>query len=91
MSDLRREVELRGDDFVGDVGSETAFLHEASSLSLGGTRDHNYRRKMCLGASLKKQRDIGTEPVIGLAGLCGARRPTGTNHRMQDVFERAAL
>ncbi len=42
---------------------------------------------MGLGASLKKQRDIRTEPFVGLGRLGGSRGPTGANHRMQNCFK----
>lgn len=35
LRNFRREVELRGDDLIGDVGSETALVRHALALGLG--------------------------------------------------------
>ncbi len=89
LGNLRREVQLSGDDLVGDSFGELALLQEACVLGGGRTRHHDYRGEVFLRFRFIKQRNIDAEPAVCVSRIRRPGRPTGADRRMEDVLELA--
>ncbi len=88
---LRLEIELGGDDFVGNIGREMALSDEARALcGCGACHDH-YGSQVGLGVGFKKEGNIDEKPTIGLGGVLRARGPLVANRRMEDMLKLKAF
>ena len=91
LGDLRREVELRGNDLGGKVGGEMTLFEEPGTLRFRGAGHHDHGGKMALGVGFVKKGDVGAKPAIVSGSILRLPHPAGANGRMQDLLEFATL
>jgi hypothetical protein len=87
LGDLRGEVQLSGEDLVGDSGGDLAVVEEAGAL--GGRRagHDDYRRKLRLGAGFIQERNIHAEPTTVTGSRARAGHPGRPDRRVEDLFK----
>ncbi len=91
MGDLRCEVQLSGEDLVGDSGGNLAVMQEPGALGGRRTGHDDYRRKLRLGAGFIQERNIHAEPPAVTGSRARAGRPGRPDRGVEDLFKFTAF
>ena len=91
LGDLRCEVQLSGEDLVGDSGGNLAVTQEARAL--GGRRAgyDDDRCKLRLGAGFIQERNIHAEPTVISGRRTRTGRPGLPDRGVEDLFKFTAF
>jgi len=91
LGDLRCEVQLSGEDLVGDSGGNLAVMQEARAL--GGRRAgyNDDRCKLRLGTRFIQERNIHAEPTAITGRRTRAGRPGFPDRGVEDLFKFTAF